>query len=89
MCHIYGHICCIYTYIYVVIFHIDVGFPGGSDNKKSAQNAGDPGFDHWVGKIPWRKEWLENCETCTWKGIRDSEVFLVVAPFAKMGIIKT
>jgi len=65
------------------------GFPGGSDNKKSAQNAGDPGFDHWVGKIPWRKEWLENCETCTWKGIRDSEVFLVVATIAKMGIIKT
>ena len=26
-----------------------LGFPGGSD--------GRPGFDPWVGKIPWRKEW--------------------------------
>ena len=26
--------------------------------KKSACNAGDPGLDPWVGKIPWRKEWL-------------------------------
>ena len=30
-----------------------LGFPGGSDGKESACNAGDP----WVGKIPWRKEW--------------------------------
>ena len=34
------------------------GFPGGSDTKASARNAGDPaGFDPWVGKIPWRREW--------------------------------
>lgn len=68
---------------------IVMGFPGGSDSKKSAQNAGDLGFDHWVRKIHWRKEWLENCETWTWKGMKDSEVFLVVAIVAKMGIIKT
>ena len=31
-------------------------FPGGSDGKASAYNAG-PRFDPWVGKIPWRREW--------------------------------
>ena len=33
------------------------GFPGGSDGKESACNAGDLGFDPWVGKIPWRRAW--------------------------------
>ena len=28
------------------------GFPGGSDGKESARNAGDLGFDSRVGKIP-------------------------------------
>ena len=36
-------------------------FPGGSEVKASACNAGDlgsiPGFDPWVGKIPWRRQW--------------------------------
>ena len=30
----------------------------GSDSKESACSAGDLGFDPWVGKIPWRREWL-------------------------------
>ena len=25
---------------------------------ESAYNVGDPGFDPWVGKIPWRRKWL-------------------------------
>ena len=33
------------------------GFSGGSDSKESACNAGDPGFDPWFGKIPWRRAW--------------------------------
>jgi len=33
-------------------------FPDGSEGKKSAFNSGDPGFDLWVRKIPWRSEWL-------------------------------
>ena len=33
-----------------------LGFPGGSDGKESACNAGDPGSIYW-GKIPWRREW--------------------------------
>jgi len=32
-------------------------FPGGSDSKRSACNAGDPGFNPWVAKIPWRRKW--------------------------------
>ena len=31
-------------------------FPGGSDSKVSAYNAGDR-FDPRVGKIPWRRKW--------------------------------
>ena len=33
------------------------GFPGGSEGKASACNAGDPGLIPWVGKIPWRRKW--------------------------------
>ena len=34
------------------------GFPDGSYSKESACNAGDPSSYPWVGKIPWRREWL-------------------------------
>ena len=34
-----------------------LGFPGSSDGKESACNAGRPGFNPWVGKIPLRREW--------------------------------
>ena len=34
-----------------------MGFPGGSDGKASARDAGDLEFDPWVGKIPWRRKW--------------------------------
>ena len=33
------------------------GLPGGSDSKASVCNAGDPGFNPWVGKMPWRRNW--------------------------------
>ena len=32
-------------------------FPGGSVNNPPANNAGDSGFDPWVGKILWRRAW--------------------------------
>jgi len=35
-----------------------MGFPVGSDGKESACNARRLGFNPWVGKIPWRREWL-------------------------------
>ena len=33
------------------------GVPGVSEVKASASNAGDPRFDPWVRKIPWRRKW--------------------------------
>ena len=33
-----------------------LGFPGDSDSKESAMR--EPGFDPWVGKMPWRRAWL-------------------------------
>ena len=35
-----------------------MGFPGDSDGKESACNAGKPGFDPYVEKISWRRERL-------------------------------
>ena len=32
-------------------------FPGGSEVKASACNCGSPGFDPWVGNIPWIRKW--------------------------------
>ena len=32
-------------------------FPGGSDGKESACLCRRPGFNPWVGKIPWRRAW--------------------------------
>ena len=34
------------------VFDSIVDFPGGSDGKESACNAGGLGFDPWVRKIP-------------------------------------
>ena len=33
------------------------GFPGGSAGKESACNVERPGFNPWVGKMPWRRVW--------------------------------
>ena len=45
----------------VLIMNLSRGFPGRSDSKESTCNTGDlgsiPGFDSWVGKIPWRRAW--------------------------------
>ena len=34
-----------------------MGFSGDSVVKNLPVNAGDVGFDPWVGKIPWRRKW--------------------------------
>ena len=34
-----------------------LGFPGGSDSKEICLQCGRPGFDPWVGRIPWRWTW--------------------------------
>ena len=32
-------------------------FPSGSDGKRICLQCRRPGFDPWVGRIPWRREW--------------------------------
>ena len=51
---------CLYTVIQGKTHPVSYvrGFPCGSAGKVSACNAGGPGFDPWVGKIPWRRERL-------------------------------
>ena len=39
---------------------LSLGFPGGTSGKEPAcqcRRHKRPGFDPWVGKIPWRKAW--------------------------------
>ena len=36
----------------------ELGFPGGSEGKEFACNVGDLGLIPWLGRSPWRKEWL-------------------------------
>ena len=40
------------------IYYLIMGSPDSSVGKESAYNAGDPQFDSWVGKIPWKRERL-------------------------------
>ena len=40
------------------------GFPSGSDSKESPCNAGEPGFDPWVGKIPEKRMATHPKSTC-------------------------
>jgi len=48
---------CTYTHTHTHT-HTYIGFPGSLDGKESACNVRDrPGFDPWVGKIPWRRAW--------------------------------
>jgi len=35
-----------------------MGFPDDSDGKESTCQCRTCGSDPWVGKIPWRREWL-------------------------------
>ena len=39
-------------------FYWSMGFPHSSVGKESACNAGDPQFDPWFGKFPWRRDRL-------------------------------
>ena len=34
-----------------------MGFPGRSEGKESALNAGDMGLIPWLRRSPWRREW--------------------------------
>ena len=37
--------------------HLDMIFPGGSDNKDLPAMQETPGYDPWLREIPWRREW--------------------------------
>ena len=38
-------------------FSSSPGFSGGTSGKEPAYQYRRPGFDPWVGKIPWRRAW--------------------------------
>ena len=42
-------------FIWEVVSPMD--FPGGSDSKHVCLQCQRPGFNAWVGKIPWRRKW--------------------------------
>ena len=44
--------------IYLNVSSAGMGFPGGSDGKESACNAGDPGLIPGLGRSPGEREWL-------------------------------
>ena len=39
------------------MFRKNLGFPGGSEGKASACNAGDLGSISGLGRFPWRRKW--------------------------------
>ena len=49
-------------FLNIIAYYSFLGFPCASAGKESTGNAEDlgliPGFDPWVGKIPWRRERL-------------------------------
>ena len=54
--NIFSHLLgCLFTLLIVSFDAQD--FPGGSDGKSVCLQCGTPGFDPWVGKIPWRRKW--------------------------------
>ena len=53
VCILYTHTHIHYIYISIVIYR-----KGGSAGKESALQCRRSGFNPWVGKIPWRREWL-------------------------------
>ena len=49
---------CIYIFGLDLFTEDQIDFSGGSDGKESIHLQGRrPGFDPWVRKIPWRREW--------------------------------
>ena len=46
------------------IFLYEWDFSGGSDDKESACNVGDPGSIPGWGKIPWRRKWQPTWYSC-------------------------
>ena len=51
----------------LAVVTILLGFPGGSDGKESTLKCRRPGFDPWVRKMPWRREWQPTPIFLAWK----------------------
>ena len=45
-----------FNYILTTALRLIQSFPRGSDGKSICLQCGRPGFDPWVGKIPWRRK---------------------------------
>ena len=65
---------CVFFNIYLSEIHTGeilifyrYNFPGGLEVKASTWNAGDQGFDPWVGKIPWRRKTTTHSSTLAWR----------------------
>ena len=51
--------CAVDAYCILIPRHTPMGFPGGASGKESTSQCRSRrcGFDPWVGKIPWSREW--------------------------------
>ena len=57
-------------FVFIIIFGSPsrfLGFPSGSDGKESTCNAGRPGFDPWVGKIPLKEGMATHSSILAWR----------------------
>ena len=58
MSWVWEHLCFISTHVHPLARSASTpDFPGGSDGQSVCLQCGRPGFDPWVGKIPWRRKW--------------------------------
>ena len=61
-------------------------FPGGSDRKESAYQFRKAGFDPWVWKTPWRREWQLHSGILAWRIPWTEEHFEDTVLFAWQGL---
>ena len=54
------------------------GFPGSSDGKRICLQCRTPGFDPWVGKIPWREGMATHSSILAWRIPIDSRAWQAV-----------
>ena len=77
----------------MLLFHFFMSFPGGSDSKESACNAGDPSSIPWLGKSPkkglaihssilaWRTPWTGEPDGLQSMGSQKNQTGLTLSLF--------
>ena len=55
------------TQLKIDYYFCNCSFPCGSAGKESACNARVPGFNPWVGKIPWKKGKATHFSFLVWR----------------------